>query len=96
MVVEELHFLVDEADREGFLQVEQAVWTAFLETCDGFVRKERWIADDDPRRIIVMIWWDSIEQWKRITPAEVDAVDKQMGSWFRPVDVVRAHHVLPG
>lgn len=94
MVVEELHFLLDPADRDQFLEVEGRVWTGFLQTCDGFIDKQRWVTDDDPCRIVVMIWWNSMEQWKRISPEQVDEVDARMGEWLRPVDFFRAHHVL--
>jgi uncharacterized protein (TIGR03792 family) len=94
MVIEELQFLVSAADREQFLDVEGRIWTGFLQTCDGFVRKETWVPDDDPDRVVVMIWWNSMEQWKSITAAQCDEVDAQMGEWLRPIDVARAHHVV--
>lgn len=94
MVIEELHFLVTARDRDRFLEVEATVWTGFLRTCDGFVRKETWIPDDDPGRVVVMIWWDTMTQWKSITAQQCDAVDEQMGEWLRPVAFARAHHVV--
>jgi uncharacterized protein (TIGR03792 family) len=94
MVIEELQFLVSEADREKFLEVEGRVWTGFLQTCDGFLYKEAWVPDDDPDRVVVMIWWNTMEQWKSITMEQCDAVDADMGEWLRPIDVARAHHVV--
>jgi hypothetical protein len=30
-----------------------------------------------------VIWWESRELWKRITPEQVDEVDRRMGDLFR-------------
>jgi len=94
MVIEELHFIVDPVERDQFLEVEGRVWTGFLRTCDGFVKKEVWVPIDDPGRVVVMIWWASMEQWKRITPEQVAEVDARMGEWLREVDVFREHDVV--
>jgi uncharacterized protein (TIGR03792 family) len=94
MVIEELQFAVTEDDREKFLEVEGRVWTGFLQTCVGFLHKETWIPEDDPQRVVVMIWWNTMEEWKSITAAQCDEVDAQMGEWLRPIVVARAHHVV--
>jgi uncharacterized protein (TIGR03792 family) len=94
MVIEELHFLVDPAEQKAFLAKETEVWTGFLRTCDGFVDKQVWIAEDEPSRIVVIIWWETMEQWKRITAAECDEVDKRMGEWLRPIAFARALNVV--
>ena len=94
MVIEELHFIVAAADQADFLRIEHEVWTGFLQTCDGFVAKETWIPTDDPERIVVMIWWNSMDEWKSITEAMCDAVDSRMEEWLRPVAFFRAHDVV--
>jgi uncharacterized protein (TIGR03792 family) len=93
VVIEELQFVCPEADRERFLEVEASIWTAFLSSCDGFLHKEVWLPEDDVDRVIVMIWWNSLLEWKRITPEQCDEVDRQMGEWLRPIDVARTHVV---
>lgn len=94
MVIEELHFIVEPSEQAGFLAKETEVWTGFLQTCDGFVDKQVWVADDEPSRLVVMIWWETMEQWKTITAAQCDEVDARMGEWLRPVDFARALHVV--
>jgi uncharacterized protein (TIGR03792 family) len=94
VVIEELQFVVDPAERDEFVVHEGAIWTEFLKTCDGFVDKDVWYPQDDPGRVIVMIWWNTLEQWKQITPAQCDEVDARMGRWLRPIDVARTHHVV--
>jgi uncharacterized protein (TIGR03792 family) len=94
MVIEELQFMVDPNERDRFLEIEGRVWTGFLQTCDGFVRKEVWVPELDPGRVVVMIWWNTMEQWKSITAQQCDEVDARMGEWLRPIDVARAYYVV--
>ena len=94
MVIEELHFRVTPSEHDAFLAKETEVWTGFLQTCDGFVDKQVWVADDDPELIVVMIWWDTMELWKSITPEQVEEVDARMGEWIRPVTFARALRVV--
>jgi uncharacterized protein (TIGR03792 family) len=93
MVIEELHFAVERDDVEQFLAVEGRVWTGFLQTCEGFLRKEVWLPEDEPGKVVVMIWWNTMAQWKSITPAQCDEVDIQMGEWLRPITYFKAHHI---
>jgi uncharacterized protein (TIGR03792 family) len=93
MVIEELHFLVEPHEQHEFLAVEGRVWTGFLQTCDGFIRKETWVTDDEPNRVVVMIWWNTMAQWKSITAEQCDVVDLEMGEWLRPIAFARAHHI---
>jgi uncharacterized protein (TIGR03792 family) len=93
MVIEELHFAVEPGDVEQFLEVEARIWTGFLQTCDGFIRKETWLPEDEPGKVVVMIWWNTMAQWKSITPEQCDAVDAQMGEWLRPISYFKAHHI---
>ncbi len=83
MVVEVLTVEVDPAERSGWLQADETVWTRHLRTCDGFVAKERWLDPERPGEVTVVIWWASREQWKAITADEVAAVDARMGEWRR-------------
>lgn len=94
MVIEWLTFDVAENERSEWLDVEESVWSRFLETQPGFVRKEMWVEDGDPDRVHAVIWWNSVEEWKRITPEQVAEVDQLMGRHLkectmRVFDVVR-------
>jgi uncharacterized protein (TIGR03792 family) len=96
MVIEELRFAVEPGDRAGFLAVEEQVWTEFLRTVPGFLRKEVWVPSDHSSSVVVMIWWESMEHWKAVTPEQCAEVDARMGTWLREItravayDVVRA------
>lgn len=82
-VVEWLTFEVAEDERHEWLAIEENVWSRFLEAQDGFLRKQMWVEDGDPGRVHAVIWWESLEKWKRITPVEVARVDERMGRFFR-------------
>lgn len=79
MVIEMLTFVVDPGELAGWLPVEEANWSRFLERQDGFVRKEMWRSADDPSRVHAVIWWASMEQWRAIPQPELDAVIEAMG-----------------
>jgi uncharacterized protein (TIGR03792 family) len=79
MVIEMLTFDVPTDQLEAWLPVEEANWSRFLEAQDGFVRKEMWRSADDPTKVHAIIWWESMEQWKAIPQADLDAVIEAMG-----------------
>lgn len=79
MVIEMLTFVIDPAELDHWLPVEEANWSRFLEAQDGFVRKEMWRSADDPTRVHAVIWWESIEQWHAIPQTDLDAVIEAMG-----------------
>lgn len=83
-VIEMLRFDVLDADRDQWLEVERSVWTGFLKTVPGFLRKETWIDDDDLNSVTVVIWWASLVHWQAVTAEQCQAVDEEMGEWFRP------------
>lgn len=83
MVVEFLTFEVEPADHSAWLEVEEAVWSRYLEAQPGFVRKEVWRGTEGNLRTHAVIWWENRESWKAITTDRVAAVDARMGSWYR-------------
>ena len=93
MVVEMLTFTVGVSDRDEWLDVEEQVWTRFLERQPGFVRKEMWVDVDDPDVVHAVIWWESMELWKSISPETVGEIDALMGEWLRDSSV-RAFDVV--
>ncbi len=84
MVVEWLTFEVERSELHDWLAIEEDVWSRFLEVQPGFLRKEMWVEHGDPDRVHAVIWWNSMEEWKRIGPDTVAEVDSRMGSQWRP------------
>lgn len=83
MVIEMLTFEVAPDQQPEWLALEERVWSRFLEQQPGFVQKEIWIEDVRPDLVQVVIWWESMELWKRITPEQVAEVDRGMGDAWR-------------
>jgi len=83
MVIEWLTFEVPAHEQDEWLDIEEGIWTRFLEVQPGFVRKEVWVEDSSPDLVHAVIWWESLAQWKQITPEQVDEVDQRMGQAWR-------------
>ena len=83
MIIEFLTFDVDPAEQAAWLEVEEHTWSAALRERPGFLRKEVWVSDTDPRAVHAVIWWSDRESWKSMGKDEVAAVDATMGEWFR-------------
>jgi uncharacterized protein (TIGR03792 family) len=88
MIVEMLTFAVDPSQQADWLAVEEEVWSRFLETCPGFIRKEMWRDPDRVDLLHAVIWWSSRDLWKQITAEQVSGVDARMGQWFRQSTMV--------
>jgi len=84
VIIEFLTFDIDPEERDDWLEVERRTWSASVEKREGFVRKEVWLSDEDPRTVHAVIWWTEMAAWKAIGPEEIQAIDDQMGEWRRP------------
>ena len=94
-VVEFLTFTVEERDREGWLDADERVWTAFLTEQPGFVSKQTWTDRAQPDRVHAVIVWADEASWKAIPHDALAATDEEMGDWRRPLvervfDIARA------
>ncbi len=96
MVVEFLTFAVAPDELDEWLDVERRVWSRFLETVPGFLRKEMWQPAGEPGTVHAVIWWESREAWKAVTPEAVAETDERMGQWFRPSSVAQYSVVRSG
>ena len=66
MVIEWLGFEVKPELREKFIKEDEKIWTAALNSQDGFLGKEVWL---DPRledRVYFVIRWQTRQQWKAV------------------------------
>lgn len=78
MVIEWLQFKVPQDKWDAFLQRDEEVWTKGLKQYPGFIGKETWI-DPKKEEIVLVIRWETRQQWKSIPQAELDALDRRMG-----------------
>jgi uncharacterized protein (TIGR03792 family) len=83
VVIEFLTFRISLDERPDWMEIDEAIWSRFLERQDGFVRKQIWVDVDDPDHVHAMIEWESLDQWKSIPHDELAAVDASMGAWMR-------------
>lgn len=84
MVIEWLTFEVPAHEQVEWLDIEEQIWTRYLQTQPGFVRKEIWTEIEIPDVVHAVIWWESTELWKAITAEQVADVDQRMGDAWRP------------
>jgi len=92
-VIEFLTFDVPPDELDEWLEVEALHWSRFLETREGFLRKEMWRSTDDPAMVHAVIWWESVAHWKAIPQSALDAVIEAMGPYERHAECV-AYDVL--
>ena len=93
MIIEFLTFDIDPAERDEWLAVEKRTWSASLAKREGFLRKEIWLSDEDPRTVHAVIWWTDLDAWHAIGAEEIEAIDAEMGEWRRP-PAMRSYQVL--
>ena len=77
MIIEWLKFRVSPNLREEFLEIDQQIWTNKLKTYPGFLGKEVWLNPERLDEVVILIRWQTREEWKNIAQEEVDTVEKQ-------------------
>lgn len=84
MVVEWLKFKIPTEQWEAFIQRDEEVWTQGLKQFPGFVGKETWV-DPIEQEVILVIRWETREQWKSIPPEALEYLDQKMGDLRMPI-----------
>ncbi len=78
MIIEWLRFKVPPEKWEAFIQRDEEVWTAGLKNLPGFLGKEIWV-DSVENEVVILIRWETREQWKSVLQSTIDELDRQMG-----------------
>jgi uncharacterized protein (TIGR03792 family) len=73
MVIEWLRIPVPQALQDSFLEQDSLIWTPVLAAQAGFVSKECWRDVTDPDVLHLVIRWQSLEQWKSVPLAILEA-----------------------
>ena len=81
MVIEFLTFIVPLPKQKEWKTLDARIWTNFLSTQDGFLRKELWQSSDNSEKLHAVIWWRDMESWKAISEEQIKLVDKDMGDY---------------
>lgn len=66
MVIEWLKFRVAPEVREKFVQKDEEIWTKAVSQYPGYMGKEVWINPEIPEELVLVIRWQSLEQWRAI------------------------------
>ena len=77
MVIELLKFKMNPAVRENFIQKDEEIWTAALTKYPGFLGKEVWINPNDQGEVVIVVQWETREQWKSIPQTDLDAIESK-------------------
>lgn len=75
MVIEWLEFQVNPEAREKFIQKDQEIWTNFLAKQPGFLGKELWINPAIEEELIIVVHWQTKEQWKAVLQNLLDETE---------------------
>ena len=78
MIIEWLRFKVSPEKWEAFIQRDEEVWTAGLKNFPGFLGKEIWV-DSVENEVVMLIRWETREQWKSVLQSTIDELERQMG-----------------
>lgn len=78
MIIEWLRFKIPPEKWEAFIQRDEEVWTAGLKSFPGFLGKEIWV-DSVENEVVMLIRWETREQWKSVLQSTIDELDRQMG-----------------
>ncbi len=93
MEIEWLKVKVDPDLREKFVQKDAEIWTSALSQYPGFLNKEVWISPTDLTEVILVIHWQSFEQWQAIPAEALNQIEAQfnqaMGNSYQIVEGTR-------
>jgi uncharacterized protein (TIGR03792 family) len=80
MVIEWLKVNVTPELREQYIQKDAEIWTTALSRYPGFLSKEVWISPDNLAEVVLIIRWESFEQWDAIPPEDLQRVEAQFAA----------------
>jgi uncharacterized protein (TIGR03792 family) len=90
MVIEWLTFAVAPEHREAFIRIDNEIWTAALSQYPGYISKEVWISPDLHDQVVLIVRWQTREQWKAIAQELLDEVEARfraaVGVSYRMID----------
>ena len=87
MVIEWLKFKVKEKSREEFIHQDRLIWTDFLSSTSGFLGKEVWIDPRNPEHIILVIRWNTREEWKSISAEDLKKVTQHFDAVMNQLNI---------
>lgn len=80
MIVEWLKFRVPSQHQDKFISQDEQIWTAKLSGYSGFLGKEVWLNPNATEEIIMIVRWQTRQQWKSIPIEDLNATQQQFES----------------
>ncbi len=77
MVIEWLKFRVAAQLREEFIIQDEAIWTTMLAQYPGFLGKEIWLNPQQAEEVVIVIRWQTREQWFAIPQADLELTEQK-------------------
>lgn len=77
MVIECLTVAVQPEHREAYVQADEEIWTAALSQYPGFLGKEVWISPDDLSQVVLIVRWNSFEEWQAVPQDVLETTEAQ-------------------
>lgn len=75
MVIEWLKFEVASEAKQKFIEADDQIWSQFLSNYPGYMGKEIWVNPFVETEVIVVVHWESREQWKSVPEAVVEETE---------------------
>lgn len=82
VTLERMVFSVQPGMVDEFLDVDESIWTTYLEQKEGFLRKEVFLNYDDSSSVTVLIYWNTPESWFNIPRKEMMQIDSVFNTRF--------------
>lgn len=80
MVIEWLQFEVVPTAKAIFIEKDDEIYTSFLKGYPGFLGKEIWVSPREETEVIVVVHWQSKDDWMSVPEADLIVVEKQFSS----------------
>jgi uncharacterized protein (TIGR03792 family) len=94
--VEWLQFQIPVEVQANFIETDRRIWTSFLSKQKGFIRKEVLTNLAKPEDLTLLIYWQTLADWKSIPQNRLDEVqnrfEQELGMYY-PIRESRAYHL---
>jgi uncharacterized protein (TIGR03792 family) len=77
MVIEQLRFSVPVSDHARFIAEDARIWTKSLAAQPGFIGKAIWSDHATPETLLLVISWNSREEWHAVPRTVLDDTDRR-------------------
>ena len=77
MYIEQLIYNIPPILQSKFLELDEAIWTAYLSKFEFYVSKEIWLDPTNLDYVSIVIHWRSLNEWKSIPSDDLNRLSQQ-------------------